>query len=104
MSERERQFINVALYKATRELLWTDFVILHHRQVLRMTPELVLPSPNYHTNGRTISLDRFNVHRPPLQERSSMAQGLEPGTLRFQVSNYDHCVNVATKLEKETKR
>ncbi|GFW55125.1 hypothetical protein TNCV_262231 [Trichonephila clavipes] len=31
----------------------------------RTTPELELSSPNYHTNGRTFKLDRFNVHRTP---------------------------------------
>ncbi|GFT90773.1 hypothetical protein TNCV_2777551 [Trichonephila clavipes] len=31
----------------------------------RTTPELELSCPNYHTNGRTFKLDRFNVHRTP---------------------------------------
>ncbi|GFX72856.1 hypothetical protein TNCV_2864631 [Trichonephila clavipes] len=34
---------------ATRGLLATDHVILDHGQVTRTTPELTLPSPNYHT-------------------------------------------------------
>ncbi|GFW11005.1 hypothetical protein TNCV_4459801 [Trichonephila clavipes] len=34
---------------ATRGLLATDLVILNPGQVTRMTPELELPSPNYHT-------------------------------------------------------
>ncbi|GFY00548.1 hypothetical protein TNCV_2139451 [Trichonephila clavipes] len=34
---------------ATRGLLATDHVILNHGQVTWTTPELVPPSPNYHT-------------------------------------------------------
>ncbi|GFW26432.1 uncharacterized protein TNCV_383941 [Trichonephila clavipes] len=33
------------------------------RQVTRMTSELAAPYPNYHSNGRALKLDRFNVHR-----------------------------------------
>ncbi|GFW75312.1 hypothetical protein TNCV_4189661 [Trichonephila clavipes] len=44
------------LWKATRELLATDHVILNHGQVTWTTPELAPPSPNYHTNGRTFQL------------------------------------------------
>ncbi|GFW54815.1 hypothetical protein TNCV_2654551 [Trichonephila clavipes] len=36
------------------------------------------PSPNYYTNERILSLDKFNVHEPPLHGVSSMAPGLEP--------------------------
>ncbi|GFX26368.1 uncharacterized protein TNCV_949661 [Trichonephila clavipes] len=41
---------------ATRGLLATDHVILNHGQVTWTTPELALPSPNYHTTptGRLI--------------------------------------------------
>ncbi|GFV24932.1 hypothetical protein TNCV_883981 [Trichonephila clavipes] len=34
---------------STRGLLATDHVILNHGQVTWTTPELALPSPNYHT-------------------------------------------------------
>ncbi|GFY20808.1 hypothetical protein TNCV_1120421 [Trichonephila clavipes] len=36
---------------ATRRLLATDHVILNHRQVTWMTPELAPPFPNYHTTS-----------------------------------------------------
>ncbi|GFT09175.1 hypothetical protein TNCV_4106061 [Trichonephila clavipes] len=45
--------------------LATVLVILNHGQVTRTTPELTLPSPNFHitpTGGR-LSLDIFSVHR-----------------------------------------
>ncbi|GFX18562.1 hypothetical protein TNCV_3371351 [Trichonephila clavipes] len=42
--------------RATRGLLETDHVILNHGQVTWTTPELVLPSPNNHANGRTLQL------------------------------------------------
>ncbi|GFY03372.1 hypothetical protein TNCV_1173301 [Trichonephila clavipes] len=35
--------------KTARGLLATDHVILNHGQVTWTTPELALPSPNYHT-------------------------------------------------------
>ncbi|GFV49845.1 uncharacterized protein TNCV_1391271 [Trichonephila clavipes] len=55
------------LQHATRGLLVTDHVILNHGQVTWTTPELVAPSPNYHTTPREdfLSLDRFNEHRCP---------------------------------------
>ncbi|GFX54492.1 uncharacterized protein TNCV_1586771 [Trichonephila clavipes] len=37
-----------------------ELVILNQGQEMRMTLELASPFPNYHTNGRTLSLDRFN--------------------------------------------
>ncbi|GFV33661.1 hypothetical protein TNCV_4567761 [Trichonephila clavipes] len=51
----------------TRGLLVTDLVLLNHGQGSRTTPELVPPSPNFHTTptGRHLSFDRFSVHRPP---------------------------------------
>ncbi|GFY29872.1 hypothetical protein TNCV_4071851 [Trichonephila clavipes] len=53
----------------------TDLVILNHSQV--KTHELADPSPNFYTApmGGRLSLDRLNVHRPPLQGRSSAALG-----------------------------
>ncbi|GFY31122.1 hypothetical protein TNCV_4360291 [Trichonephila clavipes] len=38
----------------------------------------LLPPPNYKTKGRILSLDIFDVHRPPLQGRSSVSPCLEP--------------------------
>ncbi|GFU70998.1 hypothetical protein TNCV_3350211 [Trichonephila clavipes] len=45
-----------------------DFVILNHGQVTRMTPELALPPPNFHTTpmGRSLNLDISSAYRPPL--------------------------------------
>ncbi|GFX10622.1 hypothetical protein TNCV_4620631 [Trichonephila clavipes] len=40
-----------------------------------MTPELTSSSLHYHTNGRTLSLGRFNMHRYPLFGGSSMVLG-----------------------------
>ncbi|GFU59017.1 transposable element Tcb2 transposase [Trichonephila clavipes] len=57
----------------TGGLLATGLVILNHGQVTRKTPELVPPSPNFHTpqwEGR-LSFDMFDVHRP-LHGRSSV--------------------------------
>ncbi|GFU68403.1 hypothetical protein TNCV_3077911 [Trichonephila clavipes] len=50
-----------------------------------------LPHP---TNGRALSLDRFNVHQSPLQGGSSA--GLNLGTLRPQVHDHDHEAFMAT--------
>ncbi|GFY10174.1 hypothetical protein TNCV_2628531 [Trichonephila clavipes] len=44
-------------------------------------------SPNYHTNGRTLRLVRFNVHLLSLHDGSSVSLGLETVTLRPQVCN-----------------
>ncbi|GFX26900.1 hypothetical protein TNCV_1840721 [Trichonephila clavipes] len=41
---------------------------------MRTTPT----SPNFHTNGRTLSLDRFNVYQPSLHGGSPVAQGALP--------------------------
>ncbi|GFV60031.1 hypothetical protein TNCV_874392 [Trichonephila clavipes] len=49
----------------------------------RTTPELELSSPNYHTNGRTFKLGRFNVHRTPT--RYSCHEALRPRPLRLAV-------------------
>ncbi|GFX20753.1 hypothetical protein TNCV_78101 [Trichonephila clavipes] len=65
-----------------RRLLATDLIILNPIQVTGMTPELPPSSLNYHINRRALSLDRLNVHRPPLHGKSSKAPGLTPTTLR----------------------
>ncbi|GFT11956.1 hypothetical protein TNCV_725641 [Trichonephila clavipes] len=58
----------------TQWLLVTDFVILNHGQVTRTTPELTASSPNFHTTptGERLTLDIFNVYRPPMQGGSSV--------------------------------
>ncbi|GFW75787.1 hypothetical protein TNCV_4429701 [Trichonephila clavipes] len=43
-------------------------------------PVLPHPSPNYHNNVRTLSLDNFSA--PSLHGGSSVALGLDPATLR----------------------
>ncbi|GFV42286.1 hypothetical protein TNCV_3165171 [Trichonephila clavipes] len=60
-------------YSTTRGFLETDHVILNHVQVTRTTPELVNPSPNFHTSpmGGRFSLDRFIAVLPPLHGGSS---------------------------------
>ncbi|GFW54835.1 hypothetical protein TNCV_2654751 [Trichonephila clavipes] len=61
MSER----ISTSPYSVTQGLWVTDLVILNYDQVTRTTPELVPPSPNFHTTpmeGR-LNSDRFNVHQ-----------------------------------------
>ncbi|GFV10202.1 hypothetical protein TNCV_3661541 [Trichonephila clavipes] len=58
-------------------LLMTDFAILNLDQVTRSTPELVPPSPNFHTIPKEgcLNLDRFNVHQPPLHGASLAVLG-----------------------------
>ncbi|GFU14897.1 uncharacterized protein TNCV_3386831 [Trichonephila clavipes] len=58
---------------ATRGLLATDLVILNHGQVT--TPELVRPSPNYHTNGRTVELWTDLMCITPLHDGSLVVLG-----------------------------
>ncbi|GFT67555.1 hypothetical protein TNCV_2361491 [Trichonephila clavipes] len=43
-----------------------DLVILNLAVVTKTISELGIPSSNFHTTGRTLSLDRFSMHRPPL--------------------------------------
>ncbi|GFW00732.1 hypothetical protein TNCV_2305051 [Trichonephila clavipes] len=68
MSERVRTLRSQ--YKETRGLLAIVLIILNLGQA-----ELAPYSPNYHTSRRTLNLDRFNVHRPPLHGRSSVTPG-----------------------------
>ncbi|GFS77280.1 hypothetical protein TNCV_3758651 [Trichonephila clavipes] len=58
----------------------------------RSSDESTLPFPqlSLHTNGRTLSLDRLYVDRPPLLGGSSVAPGLEPATLRPRVRDHNH--------------
>ncbi|GFU83585.1 hypothetical protein TNCV_4069761 [Trichonephila clavipes] len=63
----------VSKLRATRGLLATDLVTLNYGQVTRTTPELPPPSSNYHINGRTFELYRFNVvplHGRPLENNN----------------------------------
>ncbi|GFW83188.1 hypothetical protein TNCV_3237351 [Trichonephila clavipes] len=46
-----------------------NLVILDHGQVTRTTPELTLPSPNYHTNEITFKLSTENVHLALIRRR-----------------------------------
>ncbi|GFX89235.1 RNase H domain-containing protein [Trichonephila clavipes] len=45
----------------TRGLLATDLELFNHGHVTRTTPELVPPSPNYHTNGRKENLSASSI-------------------------------------------
>ncbi|GFW44600.1 hypothetical protein TNCV_4481461 [Trichonephila clavipes] len=55
-------------YSAISSLLATNLAILNHGQVTKTKPELVHPSPNFHSTPTVghLSLDIFNVHRTPL--------------------------------------
>ncbi|GFU01810.1 hypothetical protein TNCV_1523161 [Trichonephila clavipes] len=50
------EHINCTYSVATRGLLAMDLVILNH-QVIRTTPELTFPSPDYHTIGSGTGLE-----------------------------------------------
>ncbi|GFW31020.1 hypothetical protein TNCV_4522891 [Trichonephila clavipes] len=50
----------------TRGLLATHLVILSHGQVTRPTPELALPSPNYHTTPTGERLSSRQIYRASL--------------------------------------
>ncbi|GFX18470.1 hypothetical protein TNCV_3370431 [Trichonephila clavipes] len=54
-----------AHYKAARGFLVTDLVMLNLGQVTKATPEMASFSSNSNSNGRALSLDIFNVYRPP---------------------------------------
>ncbi|GFV18164.1 hypothetical protein TNCV_169671 [Trichonephila clavipes] len=64
-------------YSATRGFLATGHVILINGQVTKTTPELALPSSNFHTTptGRRLSPKLLNVHRPRLHGGSSVVPG-----------------------------
>ncbi|GFU34157.1 hypothetical protein TNCV_3199491 [Trichonephila clavipes] len=63
-----------------------------------MTPEQASSSPN--SNGRTLSPERFNVHRTPLHDGSSLVPGLEPAKLRRDQNHSDQAT-AATKSPPE---
>ncbi|GFX62857.1 hypothetical protein TNCV_3351831 [Trichonephila clavipes] len=63
-----------------------DVVILNLNQGMRTTSRDVTPSPKHHTNGRTLSFDRFNDHRLPLHCGSSVE--LETGITGSQARDY----------------
>ncbi|GFU31245.1 uncharacterized protein TNCV_1742371 [Trichonephila clavipes] len=71
--------------------------ILNHGQVTWTSPELAPPSPNYHTNGRTFQLDRFNVHRCPTRPVFS-GTGLEPMTKQATFRYQYHSATAATPV------
>ncbi|GFX80976.1 hypothetical protein TNCV_1909691 [Trichonephila clavipes] len=62
---------------STRELLVRNLVHLNQYQVTKTTPELSPSPPHFPTTptGRYLSLDIFNVHRPPLHGRPSAVLG-----------------------------
>ncbi|GFS98982.1 hypothetical protein TNCV_3896631 [Trichonephila clavipes] len=61
----------------TRGLLAMDLEILSHGQMTRTTSEQAPSSPNFHTTlmGGRLSLDMFNVLKPPLHGGSSAVLG-----------------------------
>ncbi|GFW24797.1 hypothetical protein TNCV_1960641 [Trichonephila clavipes] len=63
-----------------------------------MPPELVYPSPNYHT-ARTGGLS-FNMQQPPLHFKSSVASGLEAVTRRSRVWDHNLQATAATFRKK----
>ncbi|GFW50717.1 hypothetical protein TNCV_2890191 [Trichonephila clavipes] len=88
-------------YKSTRELKAMDLVNLNLDQMMRTTPELRERhhplSPNKHqSNGRTLRLKRFYVHRLPLHGGSTVASTLGPATLQSVVRKYYHWATVVT--------
>ncbi|GFX43453.1 hypothetical protein TNCV_4874731 [Trichonephila clavipes] len=67
-----------------------DLVILNNGQVMKTTPELAIPFPNYHINGRTWSLDGFYVHLSSLHGGSFVALRLKLMKRRPRVRYHDH--------------
>ncbi|GFW99748.1 hypothetical protein TNCV_3419781 [Trichonephila clavipes] len=51
-------------YKATSGLLATDLIILNQGQAKSMTPKCPLLLISHYVNGRTLSLERFNMPQP----------------------------------------
>ncbi|GFV62390.1 transposable element Tcb2 transposase [Trichonephila clavipes] len=52
-------------YKAAQVLSELNLVFLNHGQVAKSTPELALPSPNFHSppSGGRLALNGFNLHQ-----------------------------------------
>ncbi|GFX46712.1 hypothetical protein TNCV_4038601 [Trichonephila clavipes] len=50
----------------------------------------------FHINGRTLSLDRFNMHHPLLHDGSSVAPGFVPVTFRPQLRDHNHKATAAS--------
>ncbi|GFV71455.1 hypothetical protein TNCV_4562071 [Trichonephila clavipes] len=76
----EWRFINVA-QRTTSGLLTTNFVILSPIQAPMTTSKRASCSPNFHTRPcDDLSLDKFDIHQPPLYGWSSVLQGLQPVT------------------------
>ncbi|GBN23472.1 hypothetical protein AVEN_102900-1 [Araneus ventricosus] len=64
-----------------------DLVILNRCQMMRTTPKLAPPSPNFRTTsagGRLTHDIRVSMHQAHMRGGSSLESGLEPGTLRLQ--------------------
>ncbi|GFU44309.1 organic cation transporter protein [Trichonephila clavipes] len=61
----------------------------HFCQVKRKATDLLSPSVNFLNYGRTLSLDRFNLHPPPLHSGSSVVLAFEPVTLQNGVGDHN---------------
>ncbi|GFW74839.1 hypothetical protein TNCV_5138181 [Trichonephila clavipes] len=78
-----------------------DHLILNHGQVTWTTPELTLPSPNYHTNGTRFQLSTDLTYNAALHGGSS-GTGLEIVTRQAPIRYLDHWPTAATqKLSKK---
>ncbi|GFY09169.1 jerky protein homolog-like [Trichonephila clavipes] len=65
----------------------TDLVILSFDPVTRTTTEMTPSSPNYHTTGRTLSLEKY---RPSPHRGSSLARGLALEAFLPRVREHNH--------------
>ncbi|GFV14553.1 hypothetical protein TNCV_3999041 [Trichonephila clavipes] len=63
----------------------------------KLAPNTPLTHLNYHTNRRTLSLNRFNLHRLPVHGGSSEAPGLEPAKSRHEL------MTISTRLPRPPK-
>ncbi|GFX12213.1 uncharacterized protein TNCV_1103311 [Trichonephila clavipes] len=80
-------------------------VILDFDQVTRTSPELALPLSKltHNINGRTLSPDRFNVHRPPLHGGSSaILRSCDSPVVK--VSDHDRHVMSSSPVPLKTRR
>ncbi|GBM62133.1 hypothetical protein AVEN_207622-1 [Araneus ventricosus] len=71
-------------FEATRGLFWTDLVILNRGQMTRTTPDLELPSPNFHATaagGRLAFYVWFKVQQIRIHGGSSVESGFDPGVI-----------------------
>ncbi|GFV62797.1 hypothetical protein TNCV_2317101 [Trichonephila clavipes] len=66
---------------------------LNHGQVTRTTPELLLPSSNFHPTPmrERFSFEMFNVHLPPLHDGASAVLG-------WNYSGYESVTSISFQL------